>query len=345
MNATLGASVIVPVLNEEGFIERSVGAILEQRFDRDFEVLVIDGGSEDRTLEIVKRLASEDPRVRVLSNPARLIPNALNIGLRSARGEYNARMDAHTYYPPDYIALAVARFEAGGVECVSGPQEPHGEDDWSRRIAMALRTRLGIGGASFRNPRSEIEVDTAFTGVWRRSTLIGLGGWDEAWPINEDAELAARIRERGGRYVSIPEMAARYVPRRSLGALALQYWRYGKYREKTARAHPIGLRRSHILPPGVVLVTACALLAPPQASRRARRGLTAYGVALAVGTAQAAAAERAKIRDWAWLPVVFVTMHLSWGAGFLFGCLRFGPPLGALANLAGLGRDRPGHGA
>jgi hypothetical protein len=171
----------------------------------------------------------------------------------------------------------VARFEAGGVECVSGPQEPHGEDDWSRRIAMALRTRLGIGGASFRNPRDEIEVDTAFTGVWLRSTLIGLGGWDEAWPINEDAELAARIRERGGRYVSIPEMAARYVPRRSLGALALQYWRYGKYREKTARAHPIGLRRSHILPPGVVLVTACALLAPPQASRRARRGLTAYG--------------------------------------------------------------------
>jgi succinoglycan biosynthesis protein ExoA len=340
MNAgDVGASVIVPVLNEEEFIERSVAAILEQRFDREFEVLVIDGGSDDRTPEILDRLARENPRVRVLANPERLIPNALNIGLRHARGEYIARMDAHTYYPPDYIAQGVARFEAGGVDCVSGPQVPQGEDRWSRRVALALGTRLGIGGASFRNPTAEIEVDTAFTGVWRRATLVELGGWDEDWPINEDAELAARIRERGGRYLCIPAMAAHYVPRRSLGALATQYWRYGQYRAKTARHHPIGLRRSHILPPGVVRVAAAAALGPAGVRRRARRGLAAYGLALVAGTGQAAAAaERASLRDLSWLPVVFAVMHVSWGAGFLYGCVRFGPPVAALARVFGISR-------
>jgi glycosyltransferase involved in cell wall biosynthesis len=334
----LGASVIVPVLNEEDFIERSVGAILQQQFDRPFEILVIDGGSEDRTPQILERLAREHPQVEVLSNPARLIPNALNIGLRHARGEYIARMDAHAYYPPNYIALAVDRFETGGVECVSGPQEPHGEDAWSRRVALALRSKLGIGGASFRNPTSEIEVDTAFTGVWRRETLLELGGWDEGWPINEDAELAARIREQGGRYVCLPAMAARYVPRRSLRALAEQYWRYGQYRAKTARHHPIGLRRSHLLPPALAATAAAAVVGPRHVRGMARLALLPYAAAVASASATADT-EDAEISDRLWLPAVFAVMHLSWGAGFIAGAVRFGPPLAALRSVARGDRD------
>jgi glycosyltransferase involved in cell wall biosynthesis len=335
----LRASVVVPVLNEAEFIEGSVGAILEQSLDGEFEILLIDGGSTDGTAEILERMAGEHSAIRVLSNPARLIPNALNIGLRRARGEYIARMDAHTYYPPDYIATAVARFEAGDVACVSGPQEPYGEDEWSRRIALALHSRLGIGGASFRNPTREIEVDTAFTGVWRRSMLLELGGWDEDWPINEDAELAARIRARGGRYVSVPAMAAKYVPRRSLRALGLQYWRYGQYRAKTAGRHPNALRRSHLLPPAVA-ATALAAPLPGRVGRLARRGLLVYGAALAAGSAHVAAGADARARDVAWLPAVFAVMHLSWGAGFWMGTFRFGPPIAALARLLGRGASQ-----
>lgn len=330
----LGASVLVPVLNEGAHIEGSIAAMLSQRFERGIEVLVVDGGSEDRTPEIVERVARADSRVRLLSNPQRRIPNALNIGLRHARGEYVARMDAHAYYPPDYIARAVERLEAGGFDCVSGPALPHGEGRWSRRVALALRTPLGMGGASvFRNAAREIEVDNAFTGVWRRNALLELGGWDEGWPVNEDTELAARIREAGGRYVCIPAMAARYVPRNSLPKLARQYYRYGMYRSKTARHHPITLRRSHIFPPGVVLVMCAAALAPARARRVARVGLLAYAGALAIGTTRAAA--DGKPADLAALPLVFATLHLSWGTGFLFGCVRFGPPLAALAGLAG----------
>jgi succinoglycan biosynthesis protein ExoA len=323
----------MPVLDEAEHIEGSIRAVLAQRFERGLEVLVVDGGSADGTHEIIRRLSEADARVRLLSNPARRIPNALNIGLRHATGEYVARMDAHAYYPPDYVARAVERFEAGGVDCVSGPQLPHGEGRWSRRVALALRTRVGMGGASFRNATREIEVDTAFTGVWRRETLLELGGWDERWPINEDAELAARIREAGGRYVCLPAMAARYVPRNSLPQLARQYYRYGMYRLKTARHHPLGLRPSHVLSPGVVLTLGAALLGPAPARPVGRLGLVAYAGALAAGTVEAAAVRDADPSDLAWLPVVFTTMHLAWGSGFLVGCIRFGPPLRAFAGL------------
>ena len=162
-------------------------------------------------------------------------PAGLNIGLANARGAYIARMDAHTLYPEDYLARGVARLRRGDADHVSGPQLAHGDGTWSRRVALALDTPLGRGGAQFRQASNgEIEVDSGFTGVWPRSMLEAHGGWDEDWPNDQDSELAARIRGGGGRIVCLPEMGAEYIPRDSLKALARQYWRYGVYRAKTS---------------------------------------------------------------------------------------------------------------
>ena len=158
-----------------------------------------------------------------------------------------------------------------------------GRPRWSRRVALALQTRLGIGGAAFRNAERETEVDAGYTGIWRRDTLLRHGGWDQRWPINEDGELAARVREAGGRIVCVPEMAAQYVPRDSLGALARQYFRYGIYRAKTCGAHPKSMRRSHLLPPALVVAVSVAALGAGWPVRLARAGIAAYLIAL-VGT-------------------------------------------------------------
>ncbi len=326
-------SVLVPVLNEEAHLEQAVRLMLSQDVPGDVEVLAVDGGSTDASRAILERLAAEDPRVRVLDNPAQRTPQALNIGLRAARGEFVARMDAHTWYPQDYLARGVERLRRGDVAHVSGPQIAEGAGTWSRRTAIALATPLGFGGAKFRRASGETEVDSGFTGVWRRQTVVDQGGWDEGWPVNQDAELAARIRSAGGRIVCVPEMAARYVPRDSLRALARQYWRYGQYRAKTSRRHPESMRRSHVLAPGLVLTVAGAVAPGPQ-RRPARLGAAAWGAA-AVGTAaREAASGRATPVDAAALPVVFAAMHLPWGAGFLVGSARFGPPLAAFARIA-----------
>jgi cellulose synthase/poly-beta-1,6-N-acetylglucosamine synthase-like glycosyltransferase len=332
--AAPAVSVLVPVLNEERHLEDALALMRAQQVPGDLEILAIDGGSEDSSAEILARVSAEDPRVRVLDNPARRTPNALNIGLRAARGEYVARMDAHTWYPHDYLARGIERLERGDVAWVSGPQLAEGRGRWSRRVALALSTPLGVGGAGFRRATQETEVDSGFTGVWRRDTLVRHGGWDEGWPINQDGELAARVRAAGGRIVCVPEMAAKYVPRDSPRALARQYWRYGQYKAKTVGRHPTSMRRSQVLPPGVVLTAAAAAVPGPQ-RRLARLGLGVYAVAL-VGTAARAAAAGGRPDDAATLPLVFATMHLAWGAGFLVGSARFGPPVKAIAHaLAG----------
>lgn len=328
-----GLTVLVPVLDELPGIHEVVAALEAQSFDGPLEFLLLDGGSTDGTREVLEELAQRDPRFRVLDNAARHIPAALNLGLRHARGELVARMDAHTLYPPDYLACGAARLRRGDAAWVTGPALADGEGTWSRRVALALTTWMGIGGATFRRPaQEEIETDTGFTGVMRRATLEALGGWDELSLVNEDAELAARVRAAGGRILCLPQMAGRYVPRDSLPALAKQYFRYGRYRARTSRLHPESMRPSHVLAPGIVLAACSAVVAPAPLARPARGLLAAYG--LAVLAASGRAAGDGRTRDAAALPVVFATMHGSWGAGFLAGCARFGPPFAALARVA-----------
>lgn len=332
-------SVLAPVLNEERHIREAVAAMCAQRLDGELELLLVDGRSDDRTRSILLELAQADARVRVLDNPARQTASGLNVGLRHARGEFVARMDGHTVYPPDYLAVGIERLRRGDVEWVCGPQIPHGDGTWSRRVALALRSRLGTGasnrfGGGGVEPPAEIELDTGvFTGVWSRETLDALGGWDEGWPVNQDSELAARVLAAGGRILSLRRMGAVYVPRDSPRALARQYWRYGYYRAKTSHRHPGSLRRSSLAPPAVLLVAVSALLAPRLPRRMARVALLPYALALAgAGVSTIAAGHR---WDGAAVPAVLGTMHVAWGCGFLAGCVRFGPPIRALAGVAG----------
>jgi glycosyltransferase involved in cell wall biosynthesis len=328
----IDVSVLVPVLDEERHVRDAAAAMRAQEFDGSAEFIFVDGGSSDRTPEILRELAAEDARVKLLDNPQRSTPIALNIGLRAARGDYVARMDAHTHYPPNYLATGVARLRRGDVAHVSGPQLAEGDSKWSRRVALALSTRLGTGGASFRHSsEAEFDVDSGFTGVWTRATLDAHDGWDEGWPNDQDSELAARIRADGGRIVCLPEMGARYIPRDSLRALARQYWRYGLYRAKTSQRHPESMRRSHVLAPGLALALVGALLLPRPLRRLARTGVAAYALAvLGVSAEQLLDADPV---DALWLPAVFVCMHVPYGFGFLTGSIRFGAPLKALPSL------------
>lgn len=335
VNEPVDVSVLIPTLDEAEHIERTIDLLAEQHFEGGLEFIFIDGGSVDRTREILRAAARRDPRVRVHENPNRRTPDALNIGLEHARGEYVARVDAHSLPPLDYLARGVDRLRRGDVAWVSGPQLASGSGKWSSRTALALSTRLGIGGAAFRAAGEERRVDTGFLGVWRRRTLLDHRGWDVGWPINQDSELAARFRAAGQEIVCVPEMAVMYVPRDSLRALARQYWRYGQYRAKTCRAHPQSMRRSHVLPPALVVAAAVAL-APAHPARPARAGLVVYVVAL-LATALSCLG-RARPRAALSVPLILVTMHFAWGAGFILGSARFGPPVAALASLARLRR-------
>jgi hypothetical protein len=167
----------------------------DQDFDGAVEFLFMDGSSEDATRAILDELAAEDARIRVIDNPGRGIPQGLNVGLQHARGDYVARMDAHTHYPRTYLARGIERLRSGDVAWVAGAPIPAGGGKWSRRVSVALGSPLGVGGSPKWVAVGETELDTGvFGGVWHRTTLEQLRGWDEEWAVNEDSELAARFR-------------------------------------------------------------------------------------------------------------------------------------------------------
>jgi succinoglycan biosynthesis protein ExoA len=328
----IDVSVLVPVRDEADSIEEAAQAMLAQSFDGSIEFIFCDGCSGDGTRAVLERLASSDSRVRVLDNPRRTIPSALNIGLRAARGEYVARMDAHSFYPDNYVAAGVARLRRDDVAWVSGPAVPRASGWVSGLVGLAVGTWLGAGGARKWGGGAETDLDTGvFAGVWRRSLLERLGGWDEGWPANQDSELAARVFADGGRLVCLAEMAAEYQPRNTLRGLARQYFRYGHYRAKTSLRHPHSLRRSHLLAPALTLAAVSAVAGPRPLRSPARGAMAAY--ALTLVTVAAGVGFRRRRPDAAGLPLVLVTMHASWGVGFLAGCARFGPPLEALGRL------------
>jgi hypothetical protein len=183
--------------------------------------------------------------------------------------------------------------------------------------------------------QDERELDTGvFSGVLRRSVLQRLGGWDPAWPVNEDSELAARYFAAGERILCLPVMGARYVPRGSLRDLAWQYFRYGFYRVKTANRHPDSIRPSHLAPPVFIAVVVAGGLAGRGGRRLASLALLGYATAQILACARIA--QSGERRDATMLPAVLTTMHMSFGAGYLAGCLRFGAPLSGIARLARL---------
>jgi succinoglycan biosynthesis protein ExoA len=336
-------SVLVPVLNEERHIRETVAAMQAQRFDGSIELLFADGRSDDRTREILLELAASDPRIRVLDNLRRRTASGLNVCLREARGEFVARMDAHTFYSDRYLAAGVERLRRGDTEWVSGPAVPRPVGMISRAVALALATWLGRGGSRKWSENdaaaSERDLDTGvFGGVWWRATVLDAGGWDERWPINQDSEMASRFLRRGARLVCLPEMAGHYVPRDSLPALAGQYFRYGFYRARTFRRHPQSMRASHLIAPTLALSLIVVVAGPRPLRRVSRLGLLSYAVAVAA-TGLSAATRPGRRTEGTLLLAVLPAMHLGWGFGTLAGMLRFGPPVSALARLAG----RPGE--
>src|SRR3954467_15449130 len=339
------ASVLVPVLNEEAHLRDAVEAMQAQEFDGTIEFLFMDGGSTDGSRAVLEELPREDARIRVFDNPGRTTPHALNVGLAAARGSCVVRMDAHTFYPQRYIAAGVERLERGDVDWVAGPAIPRGTGGWAKRGALALNSGLTtVGSRKWRAVRDgsgdEVELDTGvFAGVWRRETLDRYGGWNTGWPINQDSELAARVladgggvvRRAGGGLLVVGEGGPERGPRYTWRGPPRQYWRYGVYRGKTSRYHANSLRRSQLVAPGLALAALAALGGPRILRVPARLAVASYAASLAAVSVRVA--EPGDERDAAALPVVFAIMHLTWGFGFLWSVVRFGPPLAALARL------------
>jgi len=325
-------SIIIPMCNEERFIAQCLDSILSNDFPKDrLEIVVMDGMSVDRSREIVQNYAQRHPLIRLVDNHRSIQAAALNLGIREAKGEIIIRMDAHTAYAPDYIRQCVTALQATGAVNVGGPQRAVGTGYISNAIAIAITSPFGIGDALFRYSDREEWTDTVYLGAWYKRTLEGIGGFNEEWSVNEDYQLNYRLRQAGGKILLSPKIRCRYYVRGSLSALAHQYFRYGFWKVKTIEAYPDSLRWRQLFPPAFVLALVVSLSLLPVLWRA---GIIVPGLYLIANVV--VSFETARQRRWLYLPVlpiVFATLHLSWGAGLWGGLSRFGVPRISLKSL------------
>lgn len=329
MSDTPTVSVVIPMRNEAAQIAGCLeSALVNALPEGTIEFLVIDGASTDSSREIVETFAQRDSRVRLLLNPDRLQAAAFNIGIREARGKYVVRMDAHSRYAPDYVAESVRLLEQMGAGNVGGVQSASGANFTGRAIAAAVSSPFAAGDAKYRNATEPAWVDTVYLGAWRTDILRELGGMRTDLAVNEDYEMNVRLRQLGhGVYLS-PSIKSTYFVRASLPKLGRQYARYGFWKVRTLIDHPGSLRWRQLVAPAFVL---SIILTPFVVATLGPVGwlpLAAYGIANVA--ASVTVASRASWRLLPLLPVVFLLVHLSWGAGFLAGLTWW--PLGARRN-------------
>jgi succinoglycan biosynthesis protein ExoA len=311
---TPAVSVIMPLLNEERHLRDAVEMILAQDYPGPLEVVLALGPSSDRTDAVAAEVAAADPRVRLVANPTGRTPDGLNAAIGVVTGEIVVRVDGHAEIPDDYIRVAVAELQRTGADNVGGIMDAQGSTDFERAVACAMRSPLGVGSARFHTGGESGEADTVYLGVFRRSALERVGGYDPHFARAQDWEMNHRIRESGGTVWFTPALKVTYRPRASVPALAKQYFHYGRWRRVVARHHQGTINPRYLAPPTMVVATTAAavagfLWAPAWAVP------AAYAVGVVAGGAAISGGESPRTR--ATTPLVLATMHWAWGVGFL----------------------------
>jgi glycosyltransferase involved in cell wall biosynthesis len=310
-------SVVVPMLDEAGFIEACLQGFEAQDYPAELlDVVVVDGGSTDGSRDYVDKLAERVRWVRVVENPKGRASAAFNAGVAAAKGSVVCLFSAHGVPDPGYVRRSVEVLEETGAAGVGGRYVHEGLDPTSSAVGLAMVSPFGMA-SPHRFATSRCEVDTISHPAYRRSALEEVGPFDETLMRNSDYELNHRIRDLGLTLVFEPSVVSIYRPRGSLRALGRQFWWYGRWKERVVRRHPRSLKARHLIPPAAVFG---GLLSPALvASARGRRAVTVATLAYTamVGAAVVAAEPRRHGASVPTLALSFPVMHASWGAGFL----------------------------
>ena len=313
--------VVIPTLNEERHIEALLRGLLAEARDSAWlamTISVVDGGSTDSTCAIVRSLMLEAEQIKLLHNRARIQSTSVNLAVRrfGDAAEVLIRCDAHATYPEAYCTRLVQTLSRVGADSVVVPMDSVGERGLQRAVAWLSNSALGTGGAAHRGGRSSGFVDHGHHAAFSMSFFRRVGGYDETFTHNEDAELDCRQRALGARIYLDSDIRIEYRPRANLRALWAQYFNYGVGRSRTARRHPHSLRFRQMALPANLALSVLALSVSPYSTVFLCWPLL-YLAVLVAASLRIAIHHRALLGLLA-APAAF-TMHVAWAAGFFRG--------------------------
>ena len=306
-------SIILPVLNEADHLEESLRSILSQDYLGDIEVILAIGPSHDGTEKIAQALAQKDSRIVLVENPSGRTASALNIAIAATKYSIIVRVDGHSQIPKNYLTLVSEILEKTGAVNVGGVMDAQGRTLFERGVARAMKSALGVGASRFHTGGAAGEVDTVYLGAFRKEALIAVGCFDERFTRAQDWELNHRLRSAGGKIYFDPRLVVTYRPRSTVLALAKQYFNYGRWRRVVSRTHQGTINYRYLAPPIAVLGSSLSILMSlffstifivPLAIYLSFILLASFRIARSIG-------------EIICMPLILLTMHISWGIGFI----------------------------
>jgi len=306
-------SVILPVLNESKYLEEAVKAILDQDFAGDIEIILAVGPSYDGTEGIASSLAEQDSRVVVVANPTGRTAAGLNLAVAATKYSIIVRVDGHSKIPNNYLSLAYEILKETGAVNVGGIMAAEGHTLFERSVARAMRSSLGVGASRFHIGGGAASVDTVYLGAFRKQALVAVGGFDERFTRAQDWELNYRLRTAGGTIFFDPRLVVTYRPRSTVKALAKQYFEYGRWRRVVSRRHEGTINYRYLAPPFTVIGVVSSLILGEILSPILFLPALVYALFILSASAKIGKS----LGEFVSLPLILLTMHMTWGIGFL----------------------------
>ncbi len=318
-------SITVCCRNEEKYIEECINSLTNQKnISGKFEIIVVDGISEDRTREILSRLADKDDKIILMDNPAKVKPSAVNIGFKNSRGKFLAICDAHTVYADDYISILLQLMEEHPeAQCVGGPIVSVGDTSFGKANAIAMSSIIGVGNAKHRFPDYEGYAEMACFPLFRREVLEMIGYYDERFIINHDDEYCYRLNLAGGKVFLSHRAKSYYYVRSTPSTLFYQYYTYGFWQIATLKKHKVPISIRQLIPAifyflllmlvvgGIIKNSWIIALGLP----------VVYSAALLLFAVNKLLKETFSVAKF--IPLVLFILHFSYAVGFIVGFIKF----------------------
>jgi succinoglycan biosynthesis protein ExoA len=309
-------TVIMPVLNEESHLEASVQSILDQAYPGELEIILALGPSHDKTNQVAAELAKRVPALRFIDNPRGLTTIGLNEAIRQAKHDYIVRVDAHSELASGYIEDGIRILLEVGADQLGGIMDAKGKSSFQKAVAWAYKSRFGIGGASYHVGGEAGEAESAYLGIFKKSALSRVNGYDEAIIRGEDWDLAQRIKKTGGLVWFSPELRVTYWPRGRFSNLVKQFYSTGIWRGDLTRRDIRGASIRYFAPPVLVLGLFAGLVLLGLGNII---GILPWATYLLGVFMLAVTASALSLKSRIALMIALSTMHLSWGFGFIKG--------------------------
>ena len=318
-------SVIIPCRNEKLYIESCIEAIFQNEFSSDVNlfVTVIDGKSDDGTLEIIENIQQIFPQLRIVTNEKQLTPFAFNLGIKSIKADFYQIVGARQIISKNYIQGGIDKIiENAEIWCVGGKVENIFINKQSEIISKAMSTSFGMGIGNFRVINESAFVDTVGTPLYPQHVFEKIGYFDEDLVRNQDDEFNFRVTKSGGKILFDAEISLKYYVRASIKGLWRQFFQYGYWKVFVNNKHKAITTSRQLIPPLFVLYVllfGLSFLILPFVFYLSLVPLVLYfllGIYFSLKLAS-------KIEEIIQIFIIFPILHFSYGLGYLAGILDF----------------------